>query len=100
MGVLYQAEPDADEASGTLMSKLQNHRLTRGPRKGEIAYTPLVAFSFMLFVLIYFPCVSTIAAINTESGSKKWAIFSMIYPTVLAWVLSFIVFQLGSIWAV
>lgn len=98
MGVLYQAEPDADETSGTLMSKLQNHRLTRGSRKGEIAYTPLVAFSFMLFVLIYFPCVSTIAAINSESGSKKWAIFSMIYPTVLAWVLSYVVFQLGSIW--
>jgi ferrous iron transport protein B len=100
MGVLYQAEPDADETSSNLMSKLQNHRLTRGPRKGEIAYTPLVAFSFMLFVLIYFPCVSTIAAINSESGSKRWAIFSMVYPTVLAWVLSFIVFQLGSIWAV
>ncbi len=98
MGVLYQADAGADETSGTLMNKLKNHRLTRGPKKGEIAYTPLVAFSFMLFVLIYFPCVSTIAAINTESGSRKWAIFSMVYPTVLAWVLSFIVFQLGSIW--
>ena len=98
MGVLYQADAEADETSGVLMNKLRNHRLTRGPRKGEIAYTPLVAFSFMLFVLIYFPCVSTIAAINSESGSKKWAIFSMVYPTVLAWLFSFIVFQLGSLW--
>lgn len=98
MGVLYQADAGADETSATLMNKLKNHRLTRGPRKGQIAYTPLVAFSFMLFVLIYFPCVSTIAAINTESGSKKWAIFSMVYPTILAWILSFAVFQLGSIW--
>jgi len=98
MGVLYQADPSADETSATLMHKLRDHRLTRGPQKGEIAYTPLVAFSFMLFVLIYFPCVSTIAAINSESGSKKWAIFAMIYPTVLAWILSFLVFQIGSLW--
>ena len=98
MGVLYQADAGADETSGVLMNKLRNHRLTRGARKEQIAYTPLVAFSFMLFVLIYFPCVSTIAAINSESGSKKWAIFSMVYPTLLAWIFSFIVFQLGSIW--
>jgi len=97
MGVLYQADPSADETSGVLMNKLKNHRLTRGPRKGEIAYTPLVAFSFMLFVLIYFPCVSTIAAINTESGSKRWAILSMVYPTILAWILSFLVFQIGTL---
>lgn len=97
MGVLYQADADADENSGILMNKLKSHRLTRGPRKGQIAYTPLVAFSFMLFVLIYFPCVSTIAAINSESGSRRWAILSMVYPTVLAWILSFAVFQIGSI---
>lgn len=97
MGVLYQADATADETSGVLMNKLKNHRLTRGPRKGEIAYTPLVAFSFMLFVLIYFPCVSTIAAINTESGGKRWAILSMVYPTILAWVLSFAVFQIGTL---
>ena len=97
MGVLYQADAEADETSGILMDKLKNHRLTRGPRKGELAYTPLVAFSFMLFVLIYFPCVSTIAAINSESGSRKWAFFSMVYPTVLAWILSFIVYQTGSL---
>lgn len=97
MGVLYQADAAADENSVSLMDKLKNHRFTRGEKKGQIAYTPLVAFSFMLFVLIYFPCVSTIAAINSESGSKKWAIFAMIYPTVLAWVLSFIVFQLGTL---
>ena len=98
MGVLYQADSRADETSGVLMGKLRKHRLTSGLRKGEIAYTPLIAFSFMLFVLIYFPCVSTIAAISSEAGSKRWAIFSMIYPTVLAWVLSFIVFQLGRVW--
>ncbi|MDH5367571.1 MAG: ferrous iron transport protein B, partial [Cyclobacteriaceae bacterium] len=97
MGVLYQADASADETSGVLMNKLKNHRLTRGPRKGEIAYTPLVALSFMLFVLIYFPCVSTIAAINTESGGKRWAVLSMVYPTILAWVLSFAVFQIGTL---
>lgn len=59
--------------------------------------SPLVAFCFMLFVLLYFPCVATVAAIKEESGGWKWAIFTMIYTTLLAWVVTFIVYQIGSL---
>ncbi len=59
--------------------------------------TPLVAFGYMLFCLIYFPCIATLAAIKNESGHWKWALFSATYTTALAWILSFLVFQIGSI---
>ncbi|HEY5571351.1 MAG TPA: ferrous iron transport protein B [Bacteroidales bacterium] len=59
--------------------------------------TPLAAFCYMLFVLIYFPCIATLAAIKQESGSWKWALFSAVYTVVLAWIVSFIVYQLGSL---
>ncbi|MDE5677291.1 ferrous iron transport protein B [Phocaeicola sp.] len=63
----------------------------------RIPITSLVALGYMLFVLIYFPCIATFAAIKQESGSWKWAIFTAIYTTGLAWLVSFIVFQTGNI---
>ena len=59
--------------------------------------TPLVAFSFLTFVLIYFPCVATIAAIKEESGSWRWACFTAVYTTLLAWMVSAVVYQIGSL---
>ncbi len=63
----------------------------------RIPITPLVAYGYMLFVLIYFPCIATIAAIKQESGSWKWAVFAACYTTALAWIVSFAVFQIGSL---
>ena len=63
----------------------------------RIPITPLVAYCYMLFVLIYFPCIATLAAIKQESGSWKWAIFAAVYTTALAWVVSFAVYQIGSV---
>ncbi|MDY4409303.1 MAG: ferrous iron transport protein B [Prevotella sp.] len=57
----------------------------------------LTAYCFLLFVLLYFPCIATIAAIKGETGSWKWAAFTATYTTVLAWVVSAIVFQVGSL---
>lgn len=59
--------------------------------------TPLAAFSFLLFVLLYFPCIATVAAIKGETGSWKWAIFAALYTTAVAWVVSAAVFQIGSL---
>ncbi len=64
----------------------------------RIPITPLVAFGYMLFVLIYFPCIATFAAIKQESGGWKWAIFTACYTTLLAWIVSFVVYQIGSLW--
>lgn len=59
--------------------------------------TPLAAFSFLLFVLLYFPCIATIAAIKGETGSWRWAFFAAFYTTAVAWIVSALVFQLGSL---
>lgn len=62
----------------------------------RIPITPLVAYGYMLFVLIYFPCIATVAAIKNESGSWKWAAFTVCYTTLLAWIVAFLVHQVGS----
>ncbi len=96
MGILYQADMEADENSESLKTKLQNQVHTSGELKGQKVYTPLVAFSFMLFILIYFPCVAVIAAIKKETN-WKWAVFTMFYTTAIAWVVAFAVYQIGNL---
>ena len=59
-------------------------------------FTPLTAFSFMLFVLLYFPCVATIATLRREAG-RGWAWFTVFHSLFLAWFISFIVYQIGSL---
>ncbi len=63
----------------------------------RIPITPLIALTYLLFVLIYFPCLATLAAIKKETGGWKYAIFTAIYTTVLAWIVSFVFFQIGSL---
>ena len=59
-------------------------------------FTPLSAYSFLVFVLLYTPCVSVIATMKKEYGNKM-AIFSLTYQLVLAWIVSFIIFNVGSL---
>jgi ferrous iron transport protein B len=59
-------------------------------------FTPVTAFSFMIFVLLYFPCVATIATLHREAG-KVWAWFTVFHSLALAWLLSFIIYQIGSL---
>ncbi|MEA3429281.1 MAG: nucleoside recognition domain-containing protein, partial [Thermodesulfobacteriota bacterium] len=59
--------------------------------------TPLAAFSMMLFVLLYLPCIATMATIWRETGAFKWMAFSILYSTSLAWVVCFCVYQGGKI---
>lgn len=81
LGVLYTNEGD-----------IENVNLS-----DRIPITPLVALGYMLFVLIYFPCIATFAAIRQESGSWKWALFAATYTTVLAWFVAFVVYQVGNL---
>jgi len=95
MGVLYQTDDSAGVTG--LIEKLQNQVYLSGPRKGEPVYSPLVAFAFMIFILIYFPCIAVIAAIKKESGRWKWPAFLAIYTTALAWISAFAVYQIGNL---
>lgn len=60
-------------------------------------YTPLAAYSFMVFILLYIPCLATAATIFKETGSKKWTAFAIIYALVIAYILSFVIFQGGRL---
>jgi len=58
--------------------------------------SPLTAYCYLLFVLLYFPCIATIAAIKHETNSWRWAMIAAVYTTCLAWVVSAVVYQIGS----
>jgi ferrous iron transport protein B len=97
MGVLYQAGEVDDSNSASLIVKLQNYKYVSGPDAGKPVITPLIAFAFMMFILIYFPCVGVVAAIRKETGTWKWPVFSVVYTTTLAWVVAMLVYQVGSL---
>ncbi|MBC5645481.1 ferrous iron transport protein B [Parabacteroides segnis] len=90
LSVLYTG----DEEDSQVLSERIKQDLDE---EGNPVFTPLIALSLMLFVLIYFPCIATISAIVNESGSWKWGIFVIVYTCVLAWIVSFIVYQTGSL---
>lgn len=93
MGVLYaddESVADDNEADSEKYNKLYVKMTNNG-------ITPLIAFSYLLFVLIYFPCIATIAAIKGETGSWKWAMFAALYTTLLAWIVSAVFYQTGSL---
>lgn len=97
LAVLYQVDENVQAQSSSLVEKLRTQVHHDGPHKGEKVFSPLIALSFMLFVLLYFPCIGVIAAISKESGHWKWGAFTMAYTTLIAWLVSFIVFQAGSL---
>jgi ferrous iron transport protein B len=60
-------------------------------------FTPRSAMAFMVFILLFFPCIATVAGIAEETKSKWWAIFSIVYNTAVAWVLAFLAYTVGGI---
>jgi ferrous iron transport protein B len=70
---------------------------TIGVLGGLESITPLTAYCYLLFVLLYFPCIATIAAIKNETGSWRWAMVAAVYTTAVAWLVSATVYQVGSL---
>jgi ferrous iron transport protein B len=95
MGVLYQSSDD--KTSVKLKNKIQNERHASGKRIGQKVFTTPSALAFLIFILIYFPCFGVIATIKNESGSWKWAAFTVGYTTTLAWIAAFIVYNVSSL---
>ncbi len=93
MGVLYQVNPEASLPTETLSETLRLQ--TRSD--GSPVFTPAVAYAFLVFILLYFPCIAVIAAIKHESGSWKWGVFTIFYTTALAWMMAFLVYRVGSL---
>lgn len=91
IGVLYSGDSEAGEA-------VLSERITaENPQTGHPDFTPLVAACFMIFVLIYVPCIATVTAVVKETGSWKYGAFTIVYNTFVAWLLAFIVYQVGTL---
>ena len=91
LGVLYSG--DAASSNEDLGKRLQ----APNPKTGVPDFTSAVALAFMAFVLLYVPCIATITAIVKESGSWKYGAFTFVYNTAVAWIIAFIVYQIGSL---
>ena len=86
LGVLYADQEVSDSAESEAQIAAAIRTVTTAP----------VALAYMVFVLIYFPCLATLIAIKKETGRWGWAIFAATYTTLLAWVVAFVVFQVGQ----
>ena len=93
LGVLYHAGDSEESLQGELIKQKYDH----GKRQGEKVFTPLTAFSFLVFILIYFPCIAVVVTIKNESGSWKWAMFTVFYTTALAYISALLVYQVGNL---
>ena len=89
LGVMYAGEEPVD-----LDSNADETRLQRALIK---SVTPAGALAYMVFILLYFPCIATFIAIKHETGGWKWALFTAVYTIVLAWVMAFATFHLASL---
>ncbi len=97
MGVLYHTEGNPDNISESLENRIRNSRYTDGENSGKQVFTPVTSFAFLMFILLYFPCVAVVAAVRKESGKWKWAIFMVLYTTSIAWITAFLVNQIGNL---
>ena len=94
IGVLYSGDDSfADDETFSDNTERYTHLRMLMLQEG---ITPLAAYCYLLFVLLYFPCIATIAAIRNETGSWRWALFAALYTTTVAWVVSALVYQIGQ----
>ena len=95
LGVMYADDepidaPDMSEATESIGETRLQKALVR-------SVSPAAALAYMVFILLYFPCIATFIAIRNESGSWKWAIITAVYTIILAWTAAFITFKIASL---
>lgn len=100
LGVLYGESDELSDdeliESSTLKENILNDTYTKGTRVGEKVYSPLIAFSFMAFILLYTPCFAVVIAIAKEGG-KKWAVVNVVLSLAVAWTVSFLITTIGQL---
>lgn len=90
LGVLYTGDEAAEDQT-------LGERLTAPGPDGKPDFTPAVALAFMVFVLLYCPCMATVTAIARETGSWRWSAFSVTYNTAVAWLLGWLTYLIASL---
>ena len=97
LGVMYADDEPVAAASADPEAASDASRDTRLQRALVRSVTPAGALAYMVFILLYFPCIATFVAIRRESGGWKWAILTAVYTIALAWVAAFITFRIASL---
>ena len=95
IGVLYSGD-DSFEDDDTFSDDKEKYTRLRQQMLHE-GITPLAAYAYLIFILLYFPCIATIVAIKNETGSWGWALIAAGYTTAIAWIVSALVYQIGSL---
>ena len=102
IGVLYSGDDEIDDDDDDFSEDTEfsddSEKYTR-LRQAMLrdGISPLAAYAYLIFILLYFPCVATIVAIKIETGSWHWALFAAGYTTVVAWIVSALVYQIGTL---
>lgn len=89
LGVLYTGDEEADDAS------LSTRLTAVNPSTGMADFSAASALSFMIFILLYCPCIATVTAIVKETHSWKYGAFSVVYNTFVAWLVAFVAYQIA-----
>jgi ferrous iron transport protein B len=104
LGVMYAPEEPVDNMLGgspdealAVEDVSNDGGETRLQKALQRSITPAAALAYMVFILLYFPCIATFIAIRRESGSWKWAILTAVYTIILAWIAAFITFRIAML---
>ena len=95
IGVLYSGDDSFGEDDDFSEDTEKYTHLRQAMMKEGI--TPLASYAYLIFILLYFPCIATIVAIKNETGSWRWAGFAAFYTSAVAWIVSALVYQIGSL---
>ncbi|OPZ97680.1 MAG: Ferrous iron transport protein B [Bacteroidetes bacterium ADurb.Bin408] len=95
LNVLYKGDTESQN-NISLIDKLKAQSIS-ADNQNNSQLSPLTALTFMIFVLLYFPCIGTLVVISRESGHWKWGVFAAFYTTFIAWIAAFAVYNLGQL---
>jgi ferrous iron transport protein B len=94
LGVLYA---DGGEDAAVAEASLPDRLVMVNEQSGKPDWTPAAALAFMIFALLYFPCLAALAAIKKETGSMRWVVLAVVYNTAVAWLVAWLVYMLAGI---
>ncbi|MDR2883235.1 MAG: ferrous iron transport protein B [Alistipes sp.] len=98
LGVLYAEAEGGNKAEAAAEENLSHRLTTPDPETGTPDWTPASALAFMIFALLYFPCLAALAAIRKETGSWRWVALSIVYNTVVAWLVAWAAYLIMGVW--
>ncbi|MGL4908446.1 MAG: ferrous iron transport protein B [Bacteroidales bacterium] len=95
LSVVYGAPSSNEENTPALIENLKKEYYTHGEKVGQAVFTTASTLSFLIFILLYIPCLATIAVMQRESGNMRFTVLSVLYTIFVAWGASFIIYHIA-----